>query len=72
MISFDVSVSGDQVGRALANDPEELAYALKAMSEWDGEDLGAELAFYLYADDAAGIAAFLRFLAEKIEPVGAK
>lgn len=33
MISLDLSVSGDQLGRALADDPEELFYALEAMAE---------------------------------------
>lgn len=66
-IQLSLTVTGGELGMALANDPEEFAYALEAMSEWDGEELGAEVAGYMPYQSPAVVAAFLRSLAEKIE-----
>ena len=70
MISLDVCVSGGQLGRALADDPEELAYVLIELAKLDGADLGEEVAGYFWSVDEAGIVTFLRALAAKIEALG--
>ncbi len=71
MISLEANYSGGQLGRALANDPEELAYALKEMADCLF-GMGMILAQRLPdSDDAAIIASMLRAWAEKIEPAGA-
>lgn len=43
MLSFDVSVSGPEVGRKLQNDPEELAYALAELADGFSETLATEV-----------------------------
>lgn len=69
MISLYLSVSGGQLASELANDPEEMACALKELTEWDGAELGEQVAEYMYVSDAAEVAAFLRGFLEKIEAV---
>ena len=68
MISFEAQISGDWIGRALATDPEEAAYALKAMWKANELTLGPEIADHLYDDDRSEIAAWLRDLANQISP----
>ena len=54
----------------MANNPEELAYALAEISEWDGEELGAKVAGFLpFGHDI--VAACLRAMAEAVEKGGA-
>lgn len=69
-IQIETTIYGDQIGRALANDPEELAYALKAMSEWDGAELGADIAAIYVWGTHTEIAAFLRAMADEIDAGG--
>ena len=66
MIGFEHYVSGDQIGRKLVDDAEEMSYALKAMAEDAGKDLGEDLAGYLRGDHPQ-ICKFLRTLADQIE-----
>lgn len=69
-ITFKAEQGGEEVGAALANNPEELAYALAEISEWDGEELGAKVAGFLpFGHDI--VAACLRAMAETIEKGGA-
>ncbi|SDG21825.1 hypothetical protein PUH89_04130 [Rhodobacter capsulatus] len=69
-ISFKAELGGEEVGAALANNPEELAYALAEISEWDGEELGVKVADFLpFGHDI--VAAALRNMAEAIEKGGA-
>lgn len=69
-IHLQISVSGPQIGRELADDPEELAYALTEMAAWDGAELGAQVAEMMPFGKAAEVAAFLRWMAEAIEKGG--
>lgn len=69
-ISFAAVLGGEEVGAALANNPEELAYALAEISEWDSEELGAKVAGFLpFGHDI--VAACLRAMAEAVEKGGA-
>lgn len=69
MISLDLSISGGELGRKLAYDEEELAYALVALIEerTDAQLLGEELQEHLPFGEAAGVATWLRQLADAIE-----
>lgn len=66
-ITFEVTVNGPQIGRALANDPEEFWYALAEIVEDDHIDrIATEIADHAnFASE--GVVAFLRDLADKIE-----
>jgi hypothetical protein len=68
MLTFDISVSGGQVGRQLATDPEELRYALEAiMEEVPAAELGEDLIRQFYSfGQAQEIADYLRTLADRI------
>lgn len=68
MLTFDVSVSGGQVGRQLAADPEELRYALEAIMETvPVVELGEDLIRHLHSfGQAQELADFLRALADRI------
>lgn len=66
-IQIEVVVTGTELGRHLANDPEELAYALLEMSEWDGEELGKAVAQSMPWGHGAVVAAFLRAIADAVE-----
>ena len=69
MISLDLSISGGELGRKLAYDEEELAYALVAIVEerHDAQLLGEELQEHLPYGEAAGVVTWLRALADGIE-----
>lgn len=71
MLTFDVSVSGAQVGRQLARDPSELAYALVELMDL----VPADIAVDLVAEGPYGIEkdlpAWLRKLADQIEAAAA-
>jgi hypothetical protein len=67
-IQIETTVYGKQIGRELASNPEELAYALNAMSEWDGANLGSEVAAFIWSD--THVAAFLRSMADAIDAGG--
>lgn len=70
MTSLEFSVSGGQLGRALANDAEECAYGLVAMTEeTTAADLGQYVGEFLYETDKATVITFLRALADAIEAV---
>lgn len=66
MIELEVSFSGAQLGCKLAQDEEELFYALVEMTDFKPERLGKEVAGYCGSDDADKIAAWLRKLADVI------
>lgn len=68
MINIEVSLSGSQVGRHLALDPEELRYALEAiMEEVPAVELGENLIQHLHSfGQAQELADFLRALADRI------
>lgn len=72
MIRFDALISGDQIGRALADDAVECALAIDALGDKilsvDGEQLAAfaeDLAFHL--PDPERAVSFLIALANAIE-----
>lgn len=67
MIGFEHYVSGGEVGRKLAQDPEELGYALKELLDNGSDKMGAEVAEYLDPSDADAVVDFLRLLADQIE-----
>lgn len=71
MISFDITVTGGMIGSRLAEDPEELGYALKALIEEAPDDLGKEIAKYNDEADCTTMAEFLRLLADQIEAASA-
>lgn len=69
MIRLDAVYSGPQLARALGNDAEEMAYALKELSsDFHAAALGDEVAYYLGSGDAEAVAKYLRALAEAICP----
>lgn len=64
-IFLDLSVSGERLGSELANDPEELAYALQALASDAGDHLYREVSDHLF-EDPGGVVLFLRCLADQI------
>lgn len=66
MISFDVHVSGRQVGHAIANDPEEAAYAFVEIMKVAHRDFGEEVAEHLSTTECTEVAQLLRRLADQI------
>ena len=68
MLTFDVSVSGGEVGRQLASDLEELRYALEAiMDEVPAKELGEDLIRQFHSfGRAQEVADYLRTLADHI------
>lgn len=66
MINLDAQYSGGQLGRALIQEPEELAYALQEFADGEQEKTIDEVAEY-FAGNADQTANFLRRLADKIE-----
>lgn len=50
MISLEAMVSGGQIGRALLDDPEEMAYALTEISNHKTSGYAAEVAEYAMSD----------------------
>lgn len=67
MITLDATFSGSQLGRALAFDPEELAYALEALADASGPELAQEIADELPHGCAQEVAKMLREWAAAIE-----
>ena len=67
MIGFDVHFSGGQLGKALADDPEELAYALEAIFNRDRLGLATDIAELVPPACALGVAKMLRAWANAIE-----
>lgn len=65
-IEISVMVHGAQIGRALADDPEELAYALNELQEYDANELGREVADLAPYGRADEIAAWLTKVATAI------
>jgi hypothetical protein len=68
MIRLESSYSGAQLGCAVGNDPEELSYALKELTDFDAADLGEEVSLFLGAGDANLVAKYLHEFAEAIFP----
>jgi hypothetical protein len=62
-IQLELSVTGGQLGRALARDPEEFGYALLAIFEEDVADLGTNAAYALTGTEIDTVADFLERLA---------
>lgn len=68
MITLSLSVTGGELGRELANDPEELVYALQTLEEWkSAKELGKEMAEVLGTAEAHELAEFLRALARHVD-----
>lgn len=65
-MQIDASVTGGQIGDALARDPEELWYALREISEIGDLGIGY-VAEYAHGRDAENVTKFLRKLAAAIE-----
>lgn len=66
MITFDVSVSGGQVARAVAGNFEEAAYFFKGLIEDAHSSFGEAVADYLDSTERQEVAAFLILLAGQI------
>lgn len=64
MLSFDVSLSGTQVGAALADDGEELAYALVELA--DDHSMFEEISENIGWDDRTIVINWLRALANHL------
>lgn len=70
MISLDMNVSGEQLGRALSKDDEELFYALKVIME----ELSYKEVAEAIKDHTSGLGdlsdfhAFFRKIAEELDP----
>lgn len=71
MIELEVRVTGSELGRKLAQDEEELAYALVELSEHDVEGLD-EVVDYISTEGSETIPAWLRKLADMIENGGSE
>ena len=69
-IQIETTIYGGTIGRALANDPEELAYALAEMSRDDATLLGTEIVASAPYGSCDRIVTFLRCLADAIEAEG--
>ena len=65
-IYFDVGIAGETIGRKLADDPEETAYALRSLLEEAPKAFGEEIAEYLSWDEKAAVAGFLRRFADQV------
>jgi hypothetical protein len=66
MVQFEHSVSGGQISRALASDPEEAAIFFKDLITDAPDDFPAEVAEHLDDTERQEVAAFLNLLAERI------
>jgi hypothetical protein len=66
-IQIETTIYGPQIGRALAEDHEEFAYALGEMADNDPVCLGAGIAATCAGGMAAEIVTFLRRLADAID-----
>jgi hypothetical protein len=66
MLSFDMSVSGGQISRALSGDLEEAAYFFKGLIEDAHDSFGEGVAEYLDSTERQEVAAFLILLAGQI------
>lgn len=69
MITFEGQLSGRQIGIKLADDPEELAYALVELADCSAKQLGEEVAEFVPGGEegAQKVIRFLRDLADAIE-----
>ena len=68
-IELSLTVYGPELGRALLNDEEEFAYALKEMAEnapANMERVGRDIGDHLYGDDRDDVVNFLIALADAI------
>ena len=69
-VGFEHWVSGGQISRALAGDPEEMAYFLKDLIEDAPDDFFAAVADFLNPEERQEIAAFLTLFAQTIGGCG--
>lgn len=68
MISIETQISGGEIGRKLASDPEETWYALEELTDEAPGDFVEEVAMYATMDQSASkIASFLRKIADELE-----
>ncbi|MCZ4259195.1 hypothetical protein O4H53_26975 [Sulfitobacter sp. G21635-S1] len=67
MITFEAVMTGSQLGRQFANDPEETAYLLRAIVDDAPEDFCTDVADYERSSETA---AWLRGLADAMDPPG--
>lgn len=67
MLTFDVSVSGGQVGHQLQNDPEEFAYALAELADGFTEKLAADVIGQLPYGKADEVKAMLQAMILELE-----
>lgn len=70
MITIYTQVSGVQIGSELANDTEELAYALVQMADSMGLDEMREVADYIHEHDAKNVVAMLETMIEALKGGG--
>lgn len=69
MLTFDISVSGTQVGSQLVNDPEEMAYCLAEMADSFKESLAEEVIGLLPYDKNDEVKAMCELLIKAIDDV---
>lgn len=67
MLTMELQISGGQVGRQLAADPEEAWYALVEMTDCAPRDFAKEVADHAHGHAADKVVKFLRDLAAEIE-----
>lgn len=67
MLTIDCQITGGQLGRKLADDPEEAYYALEAMFEDAASDFAEEVAEYPDPHGAEVLARELRKLADALD-----
>lgn len=67
MITISTQVSGSQIGSELANDTEELAYALVALADDVGLDGMREVAEYMDEHDAKNVVGMLEVMIEALK-----
>lgn len=67
-MQLEVSVTGSQVGRLLAGDEEECWYALAELADSGSAEFATEVAGYAYGEEMTKVAAFLRQMADALDP----
>lgn len=69
MLTFYMTLSGDEVGHQLADEPKELWYTLQALKEKrSATELAQDLVEACDSLEAGELASFLRALADGVDP----
>lgn len=69
-IQIETTIYGPKIGNLLAGEPEELAYMLNEIADYDAARLGAQVWGHAAYDETDKIVAWLRAFADAIEAEG--